>query len=76
MTVCSFLFQDFIIKYRKLVKDIDDVRCAPVVGDENSLTQVSIAMKPIDLCSIFLIKCKNNVKGIVWRFVWNKLMIE
>jgi hypothetical protein len=42
MTLRLFLFQDFIIKYRKLVKDIDDVRCASVHGDENSLTQVSI----------------------------------
>ena len=39
---CSVLFQDFIIKYRKLVKDIDDVRCSSVIGDENSLAQVSV----------------------------------
>jgi hypothetical protein len=47
--VCSLLSQDFIIKYRKLVKDIGDVRCASVHGDENSLAQVSIAVKLIDL---------------------------
>jgi hypothetical protein len=73
MTICSFLFQDFIIKYRKLVKDIDDVRCASVHGDENSLTQVSIAVKLIDLYIIFLIRCKNNVQGIVWRFFGTNL---
>ncbi|KAJ4436488.1 hypothetical protein ANN_16519 [Periplaneta americana] len=33
-------FQDFIIKYRKLVKDIDDVRCSSVDGDDNSYSQV------------------------------------
>lgn len=33
-------FQDFIIKYRKLVKDIDDVRCSNFNGDENSLAQI------------------------------------
>lgn len=33
-------FQDFIIKYRKLVKDINDVRCSSVNGDENSLAQI------------------------------------
>jgi hypothetical protein len=42
------MFQDFIIKYRKLVKDIDDVRCSSVHGDENSLTQVSISGKVVE----------------------------
>ncbi|KDR21992.1 Protein singed wings 2 [Zootermopsis nevadensis] len=43
-------FQDFIIKYRKLVKDIDDVRCSSVHGDENSLTQIQ-ALSRSAVCS-------------------------
>lgn len=42
IAACSVLFQDFIIKYRKLVRDIDDVRCSSSDGDENSLAQVSM----------------------------------
>lgn len=54
ITEPSVLFQDFIIKYRKLVKDIDNVRCSSVNGDENSLAQVSVTVNWL-ICGFHLI---------------------
>ncbi|XP_023702486.1 protein singed wings 2 isoform X2 [Cryptotermes secundus] len=69
--ICDCLFtptfQDFIIKYRKLVKDIDDVRCASVHGDENSLTQIQ-ALSRSTVCrepSEYLIQPLDLLNGIL-----------
>lgn len=66
---CFFMpsFQDFIIKYRKLVRDIDDVRCSSADGDENSLAQIQALsrsavchepneyfIQPLDLLNVIL----------------------
>jgi len=60
-------FQDFIIKYRKLVKDIDNVRCSSVNGDENSLAQIQ-ALSRSAVCrepSEYLIQPLDLLNGIL-----------
>lgn len=60
-------FQDFIIKYRKLVKDIDDVRCSSVDGDDNSYSQIqtlsrsSVCLEP----SEYLVRPLDLINGIL-----------
>lgn len=60
----SVLFQDFIIKYRKLVKDIDDVRCSSANRDDNSLAQVSVTRNWL-ICGLHLIT-RVGLEGYVY----------
>ncbi|PSN36318.1 Protein singed wings 2 [Blattella germanica] len=59
--------KDFIIKYRQLVSDIDDVKCSSDSGDDNSLTQIqtlsrsSVCREP----SEYLIRPLDLLNGIL-----------
>ncbi|KAJ9579090.1 hypothetical protein L9F63_024803, partial [Diploptera punctata] len=60
-------FQDFIIKYRQLVKDIDDVRCSSDSADDNSLTQIQTLSRS-SVChepSEYLIRPLDLLNGIL-----------
>lgn len=75
-------FQDLLIRYANLVRDINEVRCAFVRGDENSnkqirdLTRTEICISPEESALIYPLDILNIILAILIFLILGKLLYD
>ncbi|XP_066594973.1 protein singed wings 2 [Prorops nasuta] len=75
-------FQELLIRYSNLMKDIHDIKCALVEGDENSnkeirdLTRTEICISPDNEHSIYPLDVLNVILALLIFLILGKLLYD